>query len=110
MSPEMVAGKWYYEAAQHGTYGEGDDAFEFEKVVIYGNLRADGTGSWYALFFNAYNNLIDTGNLFFGAGCQYATAADGSVYVTLSNCKILCENRVVDRHPAIICRGSVTLS
>ena len=80
----MVVGKWYYELQQHGTYGEGDDAFEFGKVIIYGNLRDDGTGMWYALFFNPYGNLIDTGNLFFGAGCQYTTTADGSVHVELN--------------------------
>ena len=83
-SPEKVVGKWYYEAAQHGAYGKGSDAFEFEKVAIYGNLRADGTGSWYALFFDAHNNLIDTGNLFFAAGCQYTTSAEGVVHVALN--------------------------
>lgn len=82
-SPEEVVGKWYYEANQHGTCGEGEDAFEFDKISIYGKLNADGTGSWYALFFNAYDNLIDTGNLFFAAGCHYTTSADGGVHIDL---------------------------
>lgn len=84
LNPEKIVGKWYYETKQHGAYGEGEDAFEFDKIVIYGNLNADGTGSWYALFFNAYDNLIDPGNLFFAAGCQYTTSADGSVHVKLN--------------------------
>jgi hypothetical protein len=83
-SPETVVGKWYFETEQHGTYGEGEDAFEFDKIVIYGNLRDDGTGTWYALFFNPYGNLIDTGDLFFAAGCQYSTTADGGVHMELN--------------------------
>ena len=81
--PASVVGKWYVEAYQHSTIGEGEDAFEFDKVAIYGNLNADGTGSWYAFFFNAYGNLIDTGNLFFGSGCHYTTTADGGVHIVL---------------------------
>ena len=76
-------GKWYVEAYQHSTIGEGEDAFEFDKVAIYGNLNADGSGSWYAFFFNEYGNLIDTGNLFFGSGCHYTTSADGGVHIVL---------------------------
>ena len=83
-SAETVVGKWYFETEQHGTYGEGEDAFEFDKIVIYGNLRDDGTGTWYALFFNPYGNLIDTGDLFFAAGCQYSTTADGNVHMELN--------------------------
>ena len=83
-SPEMVVGKWYVELQESGTYGEGDDAFDFDKVIIYGNLRDDGTGTWFALFFNPYGNLIDTGDVFFGAGCQYTTNADGNVHVELN--------------------------
>ena len=44
--PASVTGKWYVEAYQHSTIGEGEDAFEFDKVAIYGNLNADGSGSW----------------------------------------------------------------
>ena len=82
--PVSVIGKWYVEGHQHSTIGEGEDAFDFDKVAIYGNLNADGTGSWYAFFFNEYGNLIDTGNLFFGSGCQYTTTADGGVHVVLN--------------------------
>lgn len=82
-TPEMVVGKWYVELQEQGTYGEGDAAFEFYKVALYGNLNADGTGTWYALFFNPYGNLIDTGGVFFGSGCQYTTTADGGVHVEL---------------------------
>jgi len=40
----MVVGKWYYELNQHDTFGQGEDAFEFDKIAIYGNLNADGSG------------------------------------------------------------------
>ena len=83
LSPASVVGKWYVEAYQHSVIGEGEDAFEFDKVAIYGNLKADGTGSWYAFFFNEYGNLIDTGNLFFGSGCHYTATDDGDVHVEL---------------------------
>ena len=43
-SPEVVVGKWYYELNQHDTFGQGEDAFEFDKIAIYGNLNADGSG------------------------------------------------------------------
>ena len=76
-TPEKVVGKWYFELQERGTYGEGDDAFDFGKVAIYGNLNADGSGTWFALFFDSFNNLIDTGDLFFGAGCRYITTNDG---------------------------------
>ena len=36
------------------------------------------------------------------------SVADGAT-VTLSNCKILNNQTVVDRHPAIVCKGSATL-
>lgn len=36
------------------------------------------------------------------------SVADGTT-VTLSNCKILNNQTVVDRHPAIVCKGSATL-
>lgn len=83
-SPEMVAGKWYYELNLPGTFGKGADAFEFGKIAIYGNLKAESTGSWYAIFFDAYGNLIDPGNLFFGANFQFTTSADGGVHVKLN--------------------------
>ena len=57
---------------------EGEDAFEFDKIIIYGNLNADGTGSWYALFFDPYGNLIDPGDLFFGSGF-FLTSLDDNV-------------------------------
>lgn len=87
--PEMVVGKWYYEFNQHGTFGEGDAAFEFDKIIIYGNLNADRTGSWYAIFFDSFGNLIDPGNLFFGSGFQYTTSADGGVNVQLNSESVL---------------------
>lgn len=90
-SPEMVVGKWYYELNQHDTFGEGEDAFEFDKIAIYGNLNADGSGSWYAIFFDSYGNLIDPGNLFFGSGFRYTTSADGGVHVVLSSQSVLTE-------------------
>ena len=84
-NPEEVVGKWFYELNQQGTFGEGEEAFEFGKIAIYGNLNADGTGSWYALFFDSYGNLIDPGNLFFGSGFQYTTSANGGVHVQLNS-------------------------
>ena len=69
-TPEKVVGKWYYELKQNGTFGEGEDAFEFDKIIIYGNL-------------------IDTGNLFFGSGFQYTTSADGGVHVVLNSESVL---------------------
>ena len=35
-TPEKVVGKWYYELNQQGTFGEGEEAFEFGKTS---NLR-----------------------------------------------------------------------
>lgn len=90
-NPEVVVGKWYYELNQHDTFGQGEDAFEFDKIAIYGNLNADGSGSWYAIFFDSYGNLIDPGNLFFGSGFQYITSADGGVHVVLNSQSVLTE-------------------
>lgn len=79
-----VAGNWYAEYDYEGVAGEGENAKEFAKVVLYGTLHEDGSGMWMCLLVDAEGNAVDLGDIFLGAGCEYTVSNDGRVEIKLT--------------------------
>ena len=79
-----VAGNWYAEYDYAGVAGEGENAKEFAKVVLYGALHEDGNGMWMCLLVDADGKAVDLGDIFLGAGCEYTVSNDGRMDVKLT--------------------------
>ena len=79
-----VVGNWYAEYDYEGVAGEGENAKEFAKVVLYGTLNKDGSGMWMCLLVDADGKAVDLGDIFLGAGCEYTVSEDGQVDIKLT--------------------------